>query len=149
MSDTIKSISKAPKGDRKNAKVALKKAANRWEELPTTLDYNPPQYRSVLDDAIGIKTPSRVKQPTITSRLRLYKGDVLLNVFTKPRPEYPYAFVYQSVLGDKWSGGFMSLSWTELKNFGPYDFDADFDPITISSMQDGNLINLLLDGSAA
>ena len=149
MSYTIKSIIKAPKGDRKNAKVALKKAANRWEELPTTLDYNPPQHRSVLDDAMGIETPSKVKQPTITSRLRLYKGDVLLNVFTKPRPEYPYAFVYQSVLGDKWSGGFMSLSWQEMRNFAPYDFDAKFDPITISSMQDGNLINLLLDGSAA
>jgi hypothetical protein len=145
----ISTIINTPKGDRKNAKVALKKAANRWAELPTTLDYGAPPHRDVLDDAMGIKSPPRKKEPTITSRLRLIKGDVLLNVFTKPKPEYPYAFVYQSVVGDKWSGGFMSLSWTELKNFGPYDFDADFDPITISSMQDGNLINLLLEGSAA
>ena len=149
MQYTIESIIKAPKGDRKNAKVALKKAANRWAELPTTLDYGAPQYRSVIDEAIGIKPPPRKKKPTITSRLRLIKGDVLLNVFTKPKSEYPYAFVYQSIVGDKWSGGFMSLSWQELRNLGPYDFDADFDPITISSMQDGNLINLLLDRSAA
>lgn len=145
----IQSIINTPKGDRKNAKVALRKVANRWEELPTTIDYGAPQYRSVIDEAIGIKPPPRKKEPTITSRLRLIKGDMLLNVFTKPKSEYPYAFVYQSIVGDKWSGGFMSLSWQELKSFGPYDFDADFDPVTISSMQDGNLINLLLDGSAA
>jgi len=54
MSYTIKSIIKAPKGDRKNAKVALKKAANRWAELPTTLDYGAPPHRDVLDDAMGI-----------------------------------------------------------------------------------------------